>query len=140
MSVIKVQNVKKKFRVYLDKGSSLKERFLSFKRNKYEVRTVLDGVSFEVDRGEAVGLIGHNGCGKSTLLKLLTRIMYPNEGSIEIKGARLQLKRAGRRVPSGYERRENIYINAAIFGLTKKEIDAAPGRDHLLFRAGGVYR
>ena len=86
MSVIKVQNVKKKFRVYLDKGSSLKERFLSFKRNKYEVRTVLDGVSFEVDRGEAVGLIGHNGCGKSTLLKLLTRIMYPNEGSIEIKG------------------------------------------------------
>lgn len=124
MSVIKVQNVKKKFRVYLDKGSSLKERFLSFKRNKYEVRTVLDGVSFEVDRGEAVGLIGHNGCGKSTLLKLLTRIMYPNEGNIEIKGRVSSLIELGAGFHPDMSGRENIYINAAIFGLTKKEIDA----------------
>ena len=86
MSVIKVQNVKKKFRVYLDKGSSLKERFLSFKRNKYEVRTVLDGISFEVDRGEAVGLIGHNGCGKSTLLRLIAGLEKPTEGTLRFDG------------------------------------------------------
>ncbi len=124
MSVIKVRNVKKKFRVYLDKGASLKERFLSFKRNKYEVRTVLDGISFEVQRGEAIGLIGHNGCGKSTLLKLLTRIMYPNEGSIEIEGRVSSLIELGAGFHPDMSGRENIYINAAIFGLTKKEIDA----------------
>ena len=124
MSAIKVSNVKKQFRVYLDKGSSLKERFLSFKRNKYEVRTVLNGVSFEVGRGEAVGLIGHNGCGKSTLLKLLTRIMYPNEGSIEMNGRVSSLIELGAGFHPDMSGRENIYINAAIFGLTKKEIDA----------------
>ena len=124
MSAIKVSNVKKQFRVYLDKGSSLKERFLSFKRNKYEVRTVLNGVSFEVGRGEAVGLIGHNGCGKSTLLKLLTRIMYPNEGSIEMNGRVSSLIELGAGFHPDMSGRENIYINAAIFGLTKREIDA----------------
>ena len=124
MSAIKVSNVKKQFRVYLDKGSSLKERFLSFKRNKYEVRTVLNGVSFEVGRGEAVGLIGHNGCGKSTLLKLLTRIMYPNEGNIEMNGRVSSLIELGAGFHPDMSGRENIYINAAIFGLTKKEIDA----------------
>lgn len=124
MSAIKVSNVKKQFRVYLDKGSSLKERFLSFKRNKYEVRTVLNGVSFEVGRGEAVGLIGHNGCGKSTLLKLLTRIMYPNEGNIEMNGRVSSLIELGAGFHPDMSGRENIYINAAIFGLTKREIDA----------------
>ena len=124
MSVIKVCNVKKSFKVYLDKGSSLKERALSFKRNRYEERQVLRGISFEVERGQAVGLIGHNGCGKSTLLKLLTRIMYPNEGVIEMKGRVSSLIELGAGFHPDMSGRENIYINAAIFGLTKKEIDA----------------
>ena len=124
MSVIKVKDVEKRFRVYLDKGSSLKERFLSFRRNKFEVRSVLNGVSFEVDRGEALGLIGHNGCGKNTLLKLLTRIMYPNAGTIEMKGRVSSLIELGAGFHPDMSGRENIYINAAIFGLTKKEIDA----------------
>lgn len=85
-NAIEVKNVKKKFKVYFDKGSQLKERILFRNRNRYEERWVLDDVSFEVKKGEAIGLIGHNGCGKSTTLKLLTRIMYPDSGSIELRG------------------------------------------------------
>ena len=73
---IEVRNVTKSFKVYLDKGAQLKERLLFRKRSRYEERKVLRGISFEVKKGEAIGLIGHNGCGKSTTLKLLTRIMY----------------------------------------------------------------
>ena len=79
---IEVKDVTKSFKVYLDKGSQLKERLLSFKRNRYEERRVLRGISFKVNKGEAIGLIGRNGCGKSTTLKLLTRIMYPDSGTI----------------------------------------------------------
>ena len=69
---IEVKNLTKKFKVYFDKGSQLKERILFRNRNRYEERWVLNGVSFEVKKGEAIGLIGHNGCGKSTTLKLLS--------------------------------------------------------------------
>lgn len=121
--VIDAKDVKKKFRVYFDKGSSLKERFLNRKRNRYEERWVLNGVSFSVRRGEALGIIGQNGCGKSTMLKLLSRIMYPNGGSIEIKGRVSSLIELGAGFHPDMSGRENIYINASIFGLSKKEID-----------------
>ncbi|HPM74974.1 MAG TPA: ATP-binding cassette domain-containing protein, partial [Saccharofermentans sp.] len=69
--VISVENISKKFRVYIDKGSQLKERMLFKERNRYEDRPVLKDISFSVRKGEAIGLVGHNGCGKSTTLKLL---------------------------------------------------------------------
>lgn len=120
---IEVKNVRKKFRVYYDKGSELKERLLFRNRNRYEDRWVLDGISFNVKKGEAIGLIGHNGCGKSTTLKLLTRIMYPNEGSIELKGRVSSLIELGAGFHPDMSGRENIYTNASIFGLSRKEID-----------------
>lgn len=122
-NAIEVKDVKKKFKVYLDKGSQLKERLLFKSRNRYEERWVLNGVSFEVKEGEAIGLIGHNGCGKSTTLKLLTRIMYPDEGSIELKGRVSSLIELGAGFHPDMSGRENIYTNASIFGLSKKEID-----------------
>lgn len=122
-NAIEVKNVKKKFRVYFDKGNQLKERLLFRSRNRYEDRWVLNGISFNVKKGEAVGLIGHNGCGKSTTLKLLTRIMYPTEGSIELSGRVSSLIELGAGFHPDMSGRENIYTNASIFGLSKKEID-----------------
>ncbi len=122
-NAIEVRDIRKKFRVYLDKGSQLKERLLFKNRNRYEERWVLNGISFDVKKGEAIGLIGHNGCGKSTTLKLLTRIMYPDSGTIEMSGRVSSLIELGAGFHPDMSGRENIYTNAAIFGLTKKEID-----------------
>lgn len=121
--VISVKDIKKKFKVYIDKGSSLKEKLLFFRRNRYEERWVLRGISFDLCRGEAIGLIGKNGCGKSTTLKLLTRIMYPTSGQVKIKGRVSSLIELGAGFHPDMSGRENIYTNASIFGLTKEQID-----------------
>lgn len=123
-NVIEVNRVYKKFKVYYDKGKQLKERVLFRSRNRYEEREVLKGVSFSVKEGEAIGLIGNNGCGKSTTLKLLTKIMYPSSGTIEMKGRVSSLIELGAGFHPDMSGRENIYTNAAIFGLTRPEIDA----------------
>lgn len=122
-NVIEVRDVTKKFRVYLDKGYTLKEKTLFHRRRSYEERVVLDGISFEIKKGEAVGLIGHNGCGKSTTLKLLTKIMYPDSGTIKMNGRVASLIELGAGFHPDLSGWENIYINASIFGLTKKEIE-----------------
>ena len=121
--VIDVKNITKKFRIYFDKGSQLKEKLLFRKRSRYEEREVLKGISFQVRKGEAVGLIGHNGCGKSTTLKLLTKIMYADSGEITMKGRISSLIELGAGFHPDMSGRENIYTNASIFGLTKKEVD-----------------
>lgn len=123
MAVIKVKDIHKKFKIYYDKGQSFKEKVLFKGRNRYEERWVLKGINFEVDKGEAIGLIGENGCGKSTLLKMMSKIMYPDQGSIEINGRVSSLIELGAGFHPDMSGRENIYTNAAIFGLTKKEID-----------------
>ncbi|MCR4649505.1 MAG: ABC transporter ATP-binding protein [Lachnospiraceae bacterium] len=122
-NAIEVHNITKKFKVYLDKGKTLKERTLFSKRRKFENREVLKGISFEAKKGEAIGLIGHNGCGKSTTLKMLTKIMYPDSGTIEMNGRVSSLIELGAGFHPDMSGRDNIYINASIFGLTKKEID-----------------
>lgn len=122
-NVIEVNQLCKKFKVYYDKGKQLKERVLFKSRNRYEEREVLRGISFSVKKGEAIGLIGNNGCGKSTTLKLLTRIMYPSSGTVEMKGRVSSLIELGAGFHPDMSGRENIYTNAAIFGLTRPEID-----------------
>lgn len=121
--VIRVNDVHKSFKLFYDRSYSLKETLLFKKRRKYETREVIKGISFEVKKGEAIGLVGHNGCGKSTMLKMLTKIMYPDSGSIEIKGRVSSLIELGAGFHPDMSGRENIYINASIFGLTKEEID-----------------
>ncbi|MEY8421177.1 ABC transporter ATP-binding protein [Lachnospiraceae bacterium 38-14] len=122
-NAIEVKNVKKRFKVYLDKGNSMKEKILFRSRNRYEDRWVLKGVSFNVKKGEAVGLIGKNGCGKSTTLKMLTRIMYPTEGKIELTGRVSSLIELGAGFHPDMSGRENIFTNASIFGLNHAEIE-----------------
>ena len=121
--VIDVRNVKKMFRVYRDRGNTLKDRILFAGRRKYEEHWVLNGVSFDVKRGEAIGLIGQNGCGKSTTLKMLTKILYPDVGTLEMKGRVSSLIELGAGFHPDLSGRENIYTNASIFGLSRKEID-----------------
>lgn len=124
MKAIEVKDVQKSFKVYRDKPTTLGERLIFWKRNKFENRPILKGISFTVDKGEAVGLIGSNGCGKSTTLKLLTKIIYPTSGEIIINGKVSALIELGAGFHPDMSGRENIYINASIFGLTRKEIDS----------------
>ena len=121
---IEVKNVYKTFNVYLDKANTIKERLLFlFSRNRKEKREVLKGINLEIKKGEVVALIGTNGSGKSTLLKLMTKIIYPNKGSIETYGKLTSLLELGAGFHPDFSGRENIYFNASIFGLTRKEID-----------------
>lgn len=121
---ILVDNVYKTFNVYLDKANTIKEKLLFlFSRNKKEKRTVLEGIDAKIKKGEVVALIGTNGSGKSTLLKLMTKIIYPNKGRIVTNGKLTSLLELGAGFHPDFSGRENIYFNASIFGLTKKEID-----------------
>ncbi len=119
-----VDNVYKTFNVYLDKANTIKEKLLFlFSRNKKEKREVLKGINLKIKQGEVVALIGTNGSGKSTLLKLMTQIIYPNKGKITTNGKLTSLLELGAGFHPDFSGRENIYFNASIFGLTKKEID-----------------
>mgnify|MGYP004504679513 CR=1 FL=1 len=119
-----VDNVYKTFNVYLDKANTIKEKLLFlFSRNRKEKREVLKGINLKIKEGEVVALIGTNGSGKSTLLKLITKIIYPNKGTITTEGKVTSLLELGAGFHPDFSGRENIYFNASIFGLTKKEID-----------------
>ena len=117
---IVVRNVSKSFKVYFDKGNELKEKMLFWKRNRYENRVVLNNISFTVKKGEAVGLIGRNGCGKSTTLKLLTKIIYPGSGSIEMCGRVSSLLELGAGFHPDMSGRENIYTMLRYLVLLRK--------------------
>ena len=120
---IKVTNMTKNFRLYSDKPNTLKEHVVRGWKNKPVIRTVLNNINLEINKGETVALIGVNGSGKSTLLKLMTKIIYPNKGKVETNGKLTSLLELGAGFHPDFTGRENIYFNAAIFGLTKKEID-----------------
>jgi len=121
---IVVEDVHKTFNVYLDRANTLKEKLLFlFTRNRKEKREVLKGIDLKIKKGEVVALIGTNGSGKSTLLKLMTKIIYPNVGKITTKGKLTSLLELGAGFHPDFSGRENIYFNASIFGLTRKEID-----------------
>ena len=120
---IVVEDVYKTFNIYYDKANSLKEKLLFWNRNKREKREILKGINLTIKNGEAVALIGVNGSGKSTLLKLMTKIIYPNKGKITTNGKLTSLLELGAGFHPDFSGRENIYFNASIFGLTRKEID-----------------
>lgn len=120
---IVVDHVYKDFKIYMDKANSLKEKLLFWNRNRKEEREVLKDINLTIKNGEAVGLIGVNGSGKSTLLKLMTKIIYPNKGKIETYGKLTSLLELGAGFHPDFSGRENIYFNASIFGLTRKQID-----------------
>lgn len=119
---IEIRNMSKTFKTYKDKQKTLKER-LTRRRGEVQENTVLKNINLDINKGETVALIGTNGSGKSTLLKLMTRILYPNEGTVETNGKVTSLLELGAGFHPDFTGRENIYFNAAIFGLTREEID-----------------
>ena len=122
-NAIEVIDVTKTFKIYYDKASTLKEKMFFWKRNQSEVFTALKHICLTIKKGETVGLVGVNGSGKSTLLKLMTKIIYPNQGKVITHGKLTSLLELGAGFHQDFTGRENIYFNAAIFGLTKQEID-----------------
>ena len=122
-NAIEVYHVTKVFKVVYDKAQSFKEKFIHFGKRKQELHKVLDDVSLEIKKGETVALIGTNGCGKSTLLKMMTKILYPNKGTIEVNGKLTSLLELGAGFHPDFTGRENIYFNASIFGLTREQIE-----------------
>jgi ABC-type polysaccharide/polyol phosphate transport system ATPase subunit len=123
-TVISIKNVSKAFKIYHDKPLSLKEKILKLRRDDYKSFFAVNNMSLDIKKGETIGLIGHNGCGKSTLLKLITKILYPDNGQIDVYGRISSLIELGAGFHPDFTGRENIYVNASIFGLSKREIDA----------------
>ena len=139
--MIRVDQLKKKYKLGQIGGTTLREelqRKIARARGKEDPTTkigakqyasgeefwALNGVSFDVKRGERVGIIGHNGAGKSTLLKLISRITAPTEGAIGLNGRITSMLEIGTGFHAELTGRENIYMNGAILGMTKKEIDS----------------
>ena len=123
-AAIRVEDVTKTFRIYHDRNQSLKGTILQGSRAKSEDFKAVDGVSFEVPRGSTFGLMGHNGSGKSTLLKCVAGILEPNEGQIVTEGRLAAMLEVGSGFHPELSGRENIYLNGAILGMSKHDIDA----------------
>lgn len=138
--VIVAKDLKKKYRLGVIGSGSLRKDLSSWwakitkttdKNAKIGQKTIkkpenimaLDGVDLCVSRGEKLGIIGHNGAGKTTLLKLLTKITSPTEGEIKIKGKISSMLEVGTGFSGEFTGRENIYLNGAILGMTKREIN-----------------
>ncbi|MFB6609595.1 ABC transporter ATP-binding protein [Agromyces sp. NPDC056379] len=122
-SRIRVEGVRKTFK--LRHTHSLKETFIAALRRK-ELSTTfnaLDGVDFTIPEGQSVALLGFNGSGKSTLLKLISGVLQPDEGTVATRGRVAGLIEVGAGFHPDLSGRENIYLNAAILGMTKAEID-----------------
>lgn len=123
MKAIEINKLRKNYRVYHDKAPTLKERLLFLNQHRYEMKEVIKGIDLVINKGDVVGLIGENGCGKSTLLKLMTRIIYPDSGEITTTGKVSSLLELGAGFHPDMTGRENIFINASILGLNKKQIN-----------------
>ncbi|MDM0981857.1 ABC transporter ATP-binding protein [Clostridium perfringens] len=122
MSVaIRVKDLTKKYKLYQKRSERLANAF--GKEKNIKEFYALKGVSFEISKGECVGIIGHNGAGKSTLLKLLTGVSFPTSGEIEINGRLASMLELGSGFNPELTGMENIYFNGSLNGLTKEEID-----------------
>lgn len=126
--MIELENVTMKFNLGIEKNYSIKQAFVNFlnprhKHKKKEYFCALDNISFNVKKGEVVGLIGSNGAGKSTLLKVVSGVMKPTKGKVTVHGAISPMIELGAGFDMELTARENIYLNGAILGYSKKFID-----------------
>lgn len=122
---IKVENVSKQFLLPHQRASSIKTSFLNpFTRIENEKQMALDGVSFEVKKGEFFGIVGRNGSGKSTLLKCMAGVYTPDKGHIKVNGSLVPFIELGVGFNPELSGRDNVYLNGALLGFSRTEIDA----------------
>lgn len=126
--MIKIENVSMKFNLEIEKDFSMKQAFVNLftkkkKKKKNEDFWALKDVSFNIGKGEVVGLIGSNGAGKSTLLKVVSGVMKPTKGKVKVKGVISPMIELGAGFDGNLTARENIYLNGAILGYSKEFLD-----------------
>lgn len=121
--VISVENLNKDYRLYDNKIDRLKEAMNPLKKSYHQVYHALNDVSFQVGRGETVGIIGTNGSGKSTILKIITGVLTPSSGNVQINGRISALLELGAGFNMEYTGIQNIYLNGTMIGFTKEEIE-----------------
>ncbi len=124
---IRFEDVSKKFKLHHQRARSVQEILVSLARRvpkeiQEQELWVLQNVSFEIEKGEAVAFVGPNGTGKSTSLKLISGILFPNSGSIEVNGRIGALLELGAGFHPDLTGRENIYLNAAVLGLSRSDV------------------
>ena len=119
---VEIRDLWKKFHLYHNKANSLKEKVLFWRQTTVEDFWALKGINFSIPRGSTLGLVGRNGSGKSTLLKIISRILYPTKGEVRVHGRVSTLLELGAGFHPDFTGRENIFLNASILGLTRKEI------------------
>ena len=126
--MIRIKNVSMKFNMDIEKDFSMKQAFINFftkkKKKKTEYFWALKNVTFSVNKGDVVGLIGSNGAGKSTLLKVVSGVMKPTSGKVEVDGVISPMIELGAGFDQNLTARENIYLNGAILGYSKKFLDS----------------
>ena len=123
---IKVSGVSKAFKLPHEKKSSVKSLFVSMFRGRqsYEIQQALNNINIEVKKGEFFGVIGRNGSGKSTLLKLLAGIYTPDKGAINVNGKLTPFIELGVGFNPELTGRENVFLNGALLGFNRKEMEA----------------
>jgi ABC-2 type transport system ATP-binding protein len=122
-SIVNVSHLSKRFRLFHERNQSLKQSLLNRRRSTHEDFWALRDITFEVQRGETFGVVGHNGSGKSTLLKCLTKILQPDEGSVAVNGTISALLELGAGFHPELSGRENVFLNAAILGVPRRQIN-----------------
>lgn len=123
-TAIKVEHVKKVYRLYERNSDRLRDAFGFSKKVRGKEHHALKDVSFEVKKGETIGIIGTNGSGKSTILKIITGVLNPTEGNVTVNGRISALLELGAGFNMEYTGLENIYLNGTMIGFTEEEIDA----------------
>ena len=124
--VIEVKNIRMVFNLMEERVDTLKEYVMRFIKGQlfYNEFVSLDDVSFTVDKGDILGIVGFNGAGKSTMLKILAGVLKPTAGSVSVKGSIAPLIEVGAGFDPELTARENIYLNGAILGYSRKFLDA----------------
>ena len=124
---VSIKNVKKHFKIAHEKEDSLKFKIInSFKKNKnkgHNIYKALNGIDIDIKKGEFVGILGRNGAGKSTLLKIIAEIYQPTSGSVKVNGKLVPFIELGVGFNPNLSGRDNVYLNGAMLGFTRKEID-----------------